>query len=601
VSGYTCDRSKGQCTLAAPGQGDSLANCEESCSADPPPTDTYECDVESFTCKQATNKLGQTECDKACSDETPAALVGQWRGLNVQTGFPKGEFVAEFTETTLAWGPYGNPRAYVATVATIAPMTMRLTLLSPASELGTVLIATYGNPGYPTGPETISASLAIQTLASHQAPPVDVKNAMGDTQFDVYVMFQCTSWGTAGCDFSAAFETAAVKQVKQSVRAEAKKLFPVDASRAAAPAADSCNAYTGCDDCLADASGKCGWCDGEVTDTAGNVICGADGNGCCGGNDGFSFCNVAFRKTCPVTCDYTDWINPTCRAATSKEINAGMQTYENCEKMPWCTNEVYVFCDTDETQCRTVYSKEECDAEPMCDSANPAGCDQETCKKVNYIFCDPILGCTSVSDKGECDENPYCDSTNPKQTCDPTKCTAQLYYTCDATKFQCTPHTGPFPPTPYFNTTDACEAECVSKDVSGVWRGLRVDAQFVADEWDFSVGSASIAFKSKLTGQAFVGTYVIGDPVTPANYLTAAITVTLNTGEVLKGVVSNDRDMQSSLGPVTKFLYLALPIFATASVASFDAGMAAGMQEFVLVACLDDGIELGCDFSKAYA
>jgi hypothetical protein len=87
VAGYVCDSSNGQCVLANPGQGDTLDNCEASCSVDPPPADTYTCDVTTFTCVQSTNAYDQNSCDNACSDETPSALIGLWRGLDVQTGF----------------------------------------------------------------------------------------------------------------------------------------------------------------------------------------------------------------------------------------------------------------------------------------------------------------------------------------------------------------------------------------------------------------------------------------------------------------------------------------------------------------------------------
>ena len=66
-------------------------------------------------------------------------------------------------------------------------------------------------------------------------------------------------------------------------------------------------------------------------DTSGSVVCGDDGLGCCGGDDGFSFCNVTYRKTCPVVCDWTDWESPTCRTATTPEFQSDdVQKAENC-------------------------------------------------------------------------------------------------------------------------------------------------------------------------------------------------------------------------------------------------------------------------------
>jgi len=497
-----------------------------------------------------------------------------------------------FTQTSVAWGLVGDPRMVVADVAIISPSTLQLTF-TEGSNKGTVVIATYTNPGWPTGPETTGMTIAVQKSGTHQAPPQNAYMAMGDTNFDVLSMLKCNSFGTAGCEFSKSFKAAKAALVKL----EAAKTAAFEAAIGAT--ADSCNAYSNCDTCLGDASGVCGWCDGIVTDMSGNVMCGSDGNGCCGGSDGFSQCDVAFRKTCPVVCDYTDWTMPTCRSATSKEINSGVQTYGECTDMPWCSSTIYQYCDETAHQCKTVYTEADCAADPQCDVSNPAGCDQDTCKEKSYIYCDEELGCQSTTDKEVCDANPSCDSANPEQKCDPTVCVALIYYTCDEGSFKCTPHSGPLPPTPYFNTTADCTSACVDTDLSGVWRALRVDTGYVADEWDFLLGSATIKFKSRSTGTSYSGTYLIGEALPGQSYATASIVVTLSTGAVLKGVVSNDRALSSSKGPVTKFVYLALPTATSATVGSFDAGMAAGMQEYVLMACLDDGIEQGCDFSSA--
>ena len=159
VAGYVCDTTRGQCVTASAGSGDTLANCEADCSINPPTEDTYECDVETFTCVVSTSGDSSSTCSSACADETPSALIGLWRGMNVQEGFVPGEWVMNFTETSAAWGVLGSPRQTVADVAIIAPSTLRLTVTSPASSVGTVLIATYTNPGWPTGPETTGLSI----------------------------------------------------------------------------------------------------------------------------------------------------------------------------------------------------------------------------------------------------------------------------------------------------------------------------------------------------------------------------------------------------------------------------------------------------------
>jgi len=619
VAGYVCDTATGTCKLGNVGEGDTLANCEEDCSLDPPPENQYTCDVETFTCVEDTTGTSQKSCDSACSDETPSGLIGLWRGLSVNTGFKMEEWVMNFTETEAAWGTLDAPRSKgVADVAAVGPQVLRLTFTAPASMVGVVYTASYTNPGYPTGPETASMSIAIQNADNHQAPPANVADAMGNELFDVLVLNRCNSWGTAGCDFSPSFKATADKAKAAIFSAKAARKAGVvragglgerplvggdsstwtPATAGSGAGADECGGFADCESCLNGGS-VCGWCDGIVTDTDGNVVCGDDGNGCCGGSDGFSQCNVVFRKTCPVMCDYSDWENPLCRAATTPEFtDPNIQKVETCDDMPWCTNEIFQYCDLDAETCKTVYSKDECLAEPhgWCDPAKPT-CDQKECSATNFVWCDTTLGCQS-GDEDACEKSPFCDPHDPTQTCDPTECLASVFYTCDLEKFQCVPHTGPNPGPPSFNTTEACEDYCVDKDVSGVWRALAINEGYVADEWDFAIGESSIKYKNVKTGASFSGTYVIGDSIEESSYKAAEIVVTLSTGEKLTGIISNDRDEDTSIGPVTKFMYLGLPA-ATGAVGSFDAAMGSGMQEFVMIACLDNGIQIGCDFSSA--
>jgi len=68
--------------------------------------------------------------------------------------------------------------------------------------------------------------------------------------------------------------------------------------------------------------------------------------------------------------------------------------------------------------------------------------------------------------------------------------------------------------------------------------------------------------------------------------------VKMSTGETLTGLFSN-----KDTGPLTKFMYMALPITDRDKVSDYDSAMEAGHQEFVAITCLP-GID-GCDFSPA--
>ena len=147
-------------------------------------------------------------------------------------------------------------------------------------------------------------SFAVPRDDTHASAPSDVLNAMGDTSFDVYSMQQCNPWQASSglCDFSPAFaaEAASAKsalggnffknQAKSNIKNAAaaavalrgaKKDNEGGAAAAAAAAVgakvqDSCFGFTDCDDCLAGGD-TCGWCDGTIVDTSGNIVVRVEG------------------------------------------------------------------------------------------------------------------------------------------------------------------------------------------------------------------------------------------------------------------------------------------------------------------------------------
>ena len=88
------------------------------------------------------------------------------------------------------------------------------------------------------------------------------------------------------------------------------------------------------------------------------------------------------------------------------------------------------------------------------------------------------------------------------------------------------------------------------------------------------------------------GTYTVGAALAIQEFPSFVITITLSTGEVLKGLYSDKQQ-----GPITKFMYLGLPLADGDQTADYDDAMALSKQELVLVACLPT--VRGCDFSKA--
>ena len=244
-------------------------------------------------------------------------------------------------------------------------------------------------------------------------------------------------------------------------------------------------------------------------------------------------------------------------------------------------------------------TKEECEQIKECNVTNPT-CTQDDCGDAkSIVFCDPESGCQGPVTKGECALNPHCDPE--KSGCNPNECKAPSWYACDSKTYQCKEGTGKPPAgTIYFNTTKECQKACVSHDVSGVWRGLRVDSGFEADEWDFKFteadAGASVVFKSNKAGTVYTGTYAIGAALSEEPFGAFELVITLTNGDVLKGLFSVSNSGEQA-GPYTRFMYLGLPSKGSDVAISFDDAMAASKQEFVLIACLNS--QAKCDFSSA--
>jgi len=584
IAGYVCDQVQGKCILSAPGMGDTLANCEKKCGAKPQPHDkSYVCNTTTAKCEIGIGGQWKQDCESSCGNFTPAALVGLWRGFDVQKGFKVGEFEMNFTAHTVSWGPYGSPQKTEAVVTQLGNKLIRLTLTAGLGK-GDIFYASFTSPGWPLGPETTGMSLAIQREGAHQLPPENTWSALGDHAFDVFVMHACNSWSTL-CNFQPVFNSQMLP------------VFPLTVNLRAT--SDACQKHADCSSCIADPSSVCGWCDGVITHSDGTT-CGNDGKGCCGGATNFSKCNVAYRKECPVMCDWKNWTQPVCRHATPEErANPNIKKYQDCDivsKWGACKYEQqFFYCDVGRG-CQGPLSKAQCRAEPRCNVSSP-DCDRTKCKAPHFYYCDKVggRGCLGPLDEPQCNQTKGCDIKNP--TCDPNVCKVEKHYICDSTKGQCSAQAGPAPPnSTSYNTSTACDLVCSRKPIEGTWRAISISKGFVADEWDFNFGTAAsgskVTYRSKLTGDVFTGTYTIGAPIDTSveKFGGFEITITLKTGEVLKGLFNDNWT-----GPITKFMFLGLPIKSgDLSDNSFDHSME--LQEFVLISCLPD--VKNCDFSS---
>lgn len=603
VAGYVCNHTTGQCMVGKPGEGGHLDKCKAECRPPaPPPPPQFVCNVTTLRCEEVP-KHGQPtkeSCDSTCGHHTPSNLVGLWRGLDIQTGFATGEWVLNFSATSVAWGPTGEPKMYEADVAQLGPQHLMLTVTAPAASKGEVRLATYSNAGWPTGPETWSFTIAIQKEGSHVAPPDNLpSDALGLDGIEVFVAHGCHEYHGL-CNFAPAFTEMPSPKMELSFLKAAT--------------ANPCGVHTSCGMCINDVTNTCGWCDGKVT-FADGTTCGEDGNGCCGGAAGFAKCDPGYRKACPVVCDWNSrkpaGKHPFCREATTKEFNkSGLPKYTDCAALNASyscqTPDFGQYCDKTAAdgkgQCKTAKTQGDCAKNPACNVTNPvcsSDCNED---KKEIVYCSKSSGCKGPVSKSECALDPDCDPT--KSGCNPTVCKAPTYYTCDASSSQCKEHQGelPGPGSVYFNTTDACKKACISHEVSGIWRGLRVDNGFVADEWDFKFSEAgagaTVVYRSKKTGLKYLGGYAIGAALSTEPWGAFELIITLASGEILKGLMSvNNNDANPAQGPFTRFMYLGLPITSGDVAMSYDDAMGAPKQEFVLIACLPS--QAFCDFSSA--
>lgn len=359
---------------------------------------------------------------------------------------------------------------------------------------------------------------------------------------------------------------------------------------------DTCQVHRDCGSCIHDPSHVCGWCDGIITFTD-NSTCGSDGKGCCGGSSSFSKCNVAYRKTCPVICDWTNWTQPQCRSATGKEIiDPTIHKYGNCDivdKYKACVYEKqYFYCD-DARGCQGPLTKAECTTEKRCNVSSP-DCNRTQCKAPVQYTCNTKLG--------QCSQHPgpaTNSSYNTSADCMKV-CAKPVQYVCDKTRGQCTKHMGPATNTSY-NTSGACMKACSNHVLKGVWRAISINKDFVDDEWDFFFGSedsgAKVVVRSKKIGKTYHGTYKIGSFVDQSieKFGAYEVNITLNNGpsphQVLQGVFNSQNE-----GPITRHLFLgAQKKSEDKFIKTFDSFM--DLQEFVLISCLPS--QKHCDFSSA--
>ncbi|KAK3276030.1 hypothetical protein CYMTET_15873 [Cymbomonas tetramitiformis] len=196
--GYVCNDTTYTCDIGKPGEGVSKELCDQQCKKS---QDTYICNKTTGTCDKATPGHGTSKllCESSCqhphpSNSTPTALQGNWRGVEIDNTYVKGEFDIFFGPGNFTWsGPSGK---YTGTVAAKNAGEIDLKFAS-GPNAGKILMGIYT---VSDGPETTWQTLAL-AKPSEALPPATFDEAMQGNGWQEFVLVKCLDTKKAVCEF----------------------------------------------------------------------------------------------------------------------------------------------------------------------------------------------------------------------------------------------------------------------------------------------------------------------------------------------------------------------------------------------------------------
>eukprot|EP01001_Neometanema_parovale_P013034 NODE_938_length_1979_cov_136.492996_g890_i0.p1 GENE.NODE_938_length_1979_cov_136.492996_g890_i0~~NODE_938_length_1979_cov_136.492996_g890_i0.p1 ORF type:complete len:602 (-),score=187.19 NODE_938_length_1979_cov_136.492996_g890_i0:173-1924(-) len=224
-----------KCVPATPGHGASKMVCEEDCQP------MFICNQTTHQCYQHSGGMKKATCDASCKvvPKPPAALVGLWRGLQINAGYASGEWDLNFQEagTVTIVGPSFKLTGSVESSG--SSKKFQITATSGTVPAGQKLSCIYKTD--PQGPETYFAGIACG--APGAAYPASLSGAMGAGGYE---------WALAKClpGFGCSFHMAAGDNLSLDIRMNAVQVN------------DPCMPLPTCKECLAHQF--CGWCSTDV-------------------------------------------------------------------------------------------------------------------------------------------------------------------------------------------------------------------------------------------------------------------------------------------------------------------------------------------------
>jgi len=531
-----CNSATWTCDKATPGTPGALpaGQCASSCHD----ASKYSCS-KNYTCEVSSLPFGLDKkgCEDMCHTPkpepvTPQSLLGLWRGIQINTGFLKGEWVFNFEKASVqVTAPNDATKSWKATVSTLQdPATGRQEVwlvLQSGPDSGKTVKALYEIG--PNGPETQHLLLACgePDVASKALAPKDFDTPMGGAKFGEFLLSQCSE-GAPSCSFRP--PTTQPAYASWGLEVAGRRL-----ATAQDDPADACNIYKTCSTCITHSS-QCGWCSVNVvyndTSKQGAQCAGFDKQG-----------KPSPSWHCPSHYSRTDCSDYVCDQKTLKcrEALPGDQP-------PFITKD---FCETE--LCKPVKNT----------SQYSCSHDDWTCHQVPHGTpgaSPTIAGCNSACKK-------------PKPV-PGYQCSAANNWTCAHIADGGVP------------SKTVCDASCkkpqpanhTPSGLLGSWRGIAIQNGYATGEWDAKINKSFVQFtdtKGK-TWEAVTGAGGGAD-------LTFTVTTGINTGKTIACLFT------SASGPETVRMTLAMGVPATGTGAkpptSYDDALKTGQPVLVLAKC----------------
>lgn len=204
---FKCDNASKTCQPTAPGEkGMPVAQCLANCSKGPkPPTPTpptppaavFICNQSTFTCDPAKpgspGASSKDTCSKQCSHNTPPALIGQWRGIQISSGYTPGEFDFNIMNNSYA---FKDASGAVSKGVIFGTGYFSMRLDDAASGKSQAVLFSYDS----LGPEVTSVSMVIGKPGVVNLP-LTVQSGFDDPNYNTYLFEKCDK-SAPTCDFS---------------------------------------------------------------------------------------------------------------------------------------------------------------------------------------------------------------------------------------------------------------------------------------------------------------------------------------------------------------------------------------------------------------